>query len=95
MSQAGAGAHPISFPVLFAKGVKLTTPNSAEGEKTWIYTSTPPCLHAEVEVTLPLTVGQSVCLGIEHPRGTCDQVLLPLRMLLSEICCLVSVGRPL
>jgi hypothetical protein len=27
--------------------------------------------------------------------GTCDQILLPVRMLLSEICGLVSVGRPL
>jgi hypothetical protein len=39
------------------------------------------------------TDGQSVSLGIEHPCGTCDQILLPVGMLLSEICCLVSVGR--
>jgi hypothetical protein len=39
--------------------------------------------------------GQSVCLGIEHPCGTCDLILLPVGMLLSEICCLVSMGRPL
>jgi hypothetical protein len=31
----------------------------------------------EVEVTLQLTVSQSVCLGIEHPCGTCDQILTP------------------
>jgi hypothetical protein len=49
----------------------------------------------EVEVTLRLTVSQSVCLGIEHPCGTCDQILLPVGMLLSEICGLVSVGHPL
>jgi hypothetical protein len=49
----------------------------------------------EVEVTLRLTVSQSVCLGIEHPCRTCDQMLLPVGMLLSEICGLVSVGRPL
>jgi hypothetical protein len=49
----------------------------------------------EVEVTLRLTVSQSVCLGIEHPCGTCDQILLPVGMLLSEICSLVSVERPL
>jgi hypothetical protein len=49
----------------------------------------------EVEVTLRLTVSYSVCLGIEHPCGTCDQILLPVGMLLSEICGLVSVGRPL
>jgi hypothetical protein len=48
-----------------------------------------------VVVTLRPTVSQSVCLGIEHPCGTCDQILLPVRILLSEICGLVSVGRPL
>jgi hypothetical protein len=42
-----------------------------------------------------MTDSQSVCLGIEHSRGTCDQILLPVGMLLSEICGLVSVGRPL
>jgi hypothetical protein len=41
------------------------------------------------------SVSQTVCLGIEHPCGTCDQILLPVGMLLSEICGLVSVGRPL
>jgi hypothetical protein len=39
------------------------------------------------------SVSQSVCLGIEHPCGTCDQILLPVGMLLSEICGLVRVGR--
>jgi hypothetical protein len=48
-----------------------------------------------VEVTLRLTVNQSVCLGIEHPCGTCDQILFPVGMLLPEICGLVSIGRPL
>jgi hypothetical protein len=33
-----------------------------------------------------MTDGQSVCLGIEHPCGTCDQISLPVGMLLSEIC---------
>jgi hypothetical protein len=41
------------------------------------------------------TDGQSVCLGIEHPCGTCDQILLPVWMLLYEIWGLVSVRRPL
>jgi hypothetical protein len=41
------------------------------------------------------SVSQSVCLGIEHPCGICDQILLPVGMLLSELCALVSVGRPL
>jgi hypothetical protein len=40
------------------------------------------------------TDSQSVCLGIEHPCGTCDQILLPVGML-SEICGLVSLGHPL
>jgi hypothetical protein len=38
------------------------------------------------------SVSQSVCLGIEHTCGTCDQILLPIGMLLSEICDLLSVG---
>jgi hypothetical protein len=49
----------------------------------------------EVEVTLRLTVSQSVCLGIEYPCGTHDKILFPFRMLLSEICGLVSMGHPL
>jgi hypothetical protein len=47
------------------------------------------------EVTLWLTVSPSVCLGIEHPCGTCDQILVPVITSLSEICGLVSVGRPI
>jgi hypothetical protein len=41
------------------------------------------------------TDSQSVCLGVERPSGTCEQILLPVGMLLSEICSFVSVGRPL
>jgi hypothetical protein len=41
------------------------------------------------------SVSQSVCLSIERSCGTCEQILLPVVMLLSEICGLVSVGRPL
>jgi hypothetical protein len=52
----------------------------------------------EVEVTLRLTVSQSVsqsvCLGIEHPCGTCDQILFPVGML-SETCGLVSLEHSL
>jgi hypothetical protein len=47
------------------------------------------------EVALRLMVSRSICLGIKHPCRTCDQILLPVRMLLSEICSRVSVGRPL
>jgi hypothetical protein len=39
------------------------------------------------------TVRQSVSLGVEHSCGICDQLLCPVRMLLSEICGLVSVRR--
>jgi hypothetical protein len=38
---------------------------------------------------------QSVCLGIKYPCGTRDQILFPVGMLPSEICGLVSIGRPL
>jgi hypothetical protein len=41
------------------------------------------------------SVSQSVSLGIEYPCGTCDQILFPVGMLLSEICGLVSLGCPL
>jgi hypothetical protein len=47
-----------------------------------------------VEVTLRLTVSQSVCLGIEHPCGTCDHILFPVGMLLSEICFSCIYGAP-
>jgi hypothetical protein len=46
-------------------------------------------------VTSRLTASQSVCLGIEHPCGTCYQILLPVGMLLSVIYGPVSVRRPL
>jgi hypothetical protein len=49
----------------------------------------------EEDVALRMTISQTVCIGIEYPYGTCDQILLPVGMLLSEICGLVSVGRPL
>jgi hypothetical protein len=49
----------------------------------------------QVKVTLRLPVSQSESLGIEHPCGTCDQVLLPLGRCLPQSCCLVSMGRPL
>jgi hypothetical protein len=48
----------------------------------------------EVAVTLQLTVSQTACLGIEHPCGTCDQILLPVGMLFSKIWGLLSVGCP-
>jgi hypothetical protein len=58
---------------------------------------TPPSigLSSKFEVTLRLAVSQSICLGIENPCWTCNQILLPVRMLLSEIWGPVSVGHPL
>jgi hypothetical protein len=53
-----------------------------------------PC-EVEVKVTLRLTASKSVCLGIEHFCGTCDQILPPVGRFLSESCGLVSVGCPL
>jgi hypothetical protein len=50
----------------------------------------------EVEVTLQLTVSQSVNISRYRAHSeTCDQILLYVRRLLSESCCLVSVGHPL
>jgi hypothetical protein len=46
-------------------------------------------LNIEIQVTLRLTVSQSVCLGVEPTLG------LATRRLLSESCGVVSVGRPL
>jgi hypothetical protein len=46
--------------------------------------SRPVCIGVEVQVTLRLTVSLLVRLGIEHPCGTCNQILLPVGMLLSE-----------
>jgi hypothetical protein len=48
----------------------------------------------EVEVTLQLTVGQSVSMSrCRAHSGTCDQILLSVRRLLSESCRLVPVGQ--
>jgi hypothetical protein len=47
---------------------------------------------AEAEVTLRLTASKSRCRA--H-SGACDQILLSVRRLLSEICGLFSIGRPL
>jgi hypothetical protein len=49
-------------------------------------------IHVEVEVTLWLTVIQSICLGVHSE--TCDMILLPVGRLLSERCGLVSMGHP-
>jgi hypothetical protein len=48
----------------------------------------------EVEVIFRLMACQSVCLGCRADSGTCDQILLPVGMLLSESYGLVSVGAP-
>jgi hypothetical protein len=49
----------------------------------------------EVKVTLRLTVSQSVSMSRYWAHsGTCDQILLSVRRLFSESCCLVSMGLP-
>jgi hypothetical protein len=47
---------------------------------------------SKVEVTLRLTVIQSAFLGIEHPCGTCDQILFPVGMLMSGFAILFLWG---
>jgi hypothetical protein len=47
----------------------------------------------KVEVNWRLTVSMSVCLGVEHPYGTCEQILLPVWKLLSCICVAPSLTR--
>jgi hypothetical protein len=50
----------------------------------------------EVEVTLRLTVSQTVSMSwYRAPLWDLDQILLPVGMLLSQICGLVSVVYPL
>jgi hypothetical protein len=48
----------------------------------------------EVEVTLRLTVSQSVCLGAGHPFGANDRVFLFLSFA-GKIALLLVLGRPL
>jgi hypothetical protein len=48
----------------------------------------------EVEATLRLTVGQSVCLGAGHPFGASDQILL-FPFFCRKIALLFVLGRPL
>jgi hypothetical protein len=40
------------------------------------------------------SVSRSVYRGLESSSGTCDQILLAVRVLMSEGCCLVFVGAP-
>jgi hypothetical protein len=48
----------------------------------------PKLMHVVTAVCryFPRSLSQSVRLGIEQSCGTCDQILLPVGMLLSEIC---------
>jgi hypothetical protein len=54
-----------------------------------------PSRFTDVEVTLQLTVSQSVSMSRYRAHsGTCDQISLSVRKL-SQSCCIVSVRRPL
>jgi hypothetical protein len=81
-----------SFSGLMITFYCLNLRDSPNLEATFLYLFyTGTVIPSKFEVTLRLTVSQSVCLGIEHPCGTCDQILLPVGILLSESCGLVSV----
>jgi hypothetical protein len=43
-------------------------------------------LEVQVEVTLWLTVGQSVRLGVGHPFGAHDQILITFEVMLPSAC---------
>jgi hypothetical protein len=60
--------------------------------RTSLHLRTP---QSKSQVSSRLTVSQSVFLDIEHPFETCVKILLPVEMLLSEICGLVSMWRTL
>jgi hypothetical protein len=62
--------------------------------RTHTHTHTHIYIHIYIYMEVGVTLRLTVCLGIEHPYGTCDQILVPVGMLLSEICGLVSLGRP-
>jgi hypothetical protein len=64
----------------------------SEAEKTGVTVTFQT--YPKFEVTLRLTVDQSVRLGIEQPCRTCDQILLPVGMLLSEIWGSCFCGAP-
>jgi hypothetical protein len=61
--------------------------NSSKSQRKW--------LRLQGSRSYFTTNGQSVCLGVEHPCGTCEQILLLVGMLLAEICGFASVGSPL
>jgi hypothetical protein len=50
--------------------------------------------YVDVEVTLRLTVSESVCLGVGHPFGAHDQILL-FPFFCGKIALLFVLGRPL
>jgi hypothetical protein len=87
-------SNPLNFWTLRLKPISHQPPTILHWTLSRESLYPPTLSEIEVEVTLRLTVSQSVCLGIEHPCETCNQILPPVGML-SEICGLVSVGRPL
>jgi hypothetical protein len=95
-----APLHTLNFP-----GVDFHLPTSNWGcpfpisllQETGYYCTTDiGRFQVEVEVTLQLTVDQSVSMfWCRAYSGICDLMLLPVGRLLSETCSLVSVWRPL
>jgi hypothetical protein len=80
--------HQILFPVQdFGSGiccpVFVWRPLTREAGPVRSYFTTDG---RSVSQSVSQSIIQSVCLGIEDPCGTCDQILLPVGMLLSEIC---------
>jgi hypothetical protein len=72
------------------------TPDNCSSDNLKLYVGTILCLSTvEVEVTLRLTVNMSWYRAPLWNLRPDDQTLLPVGMLLSEICGLVSVGRSL
>jgi hypothetical protein len=72
----------------FRRYVTLVTESVEQclNEKLWE-------VKVKVKVTLRLTVSQSVSLGIEHPPGAHDQILIAPRLLRSSLCGAPSLTR--
>jgi hypothetical protein len=85
-----------SWPVAGPSGCKLTSSQQSGIKYASPNTSPYLCLIHPIRSSKLLYDRWSVSMpGCRAPFGTRDQILLPVGMLLSEICGLVSVGCPL